>query len=60
MFWLSCVEKMTNRQIAEQLEIEPTTVAVHLHRARKMLQQWLADQVSPQDHQMRTDDVRKP
>jgi RNA polymerase sigma-70 factor (ECF subfamily) len=37
VFWLSCVEGLSHREIGEQLEISDGHVRVELHRARKVL-----------------------
>jgi RNA polymerase sigma-70 factor (ECF subfamily) len=38
IFWLSCVEGLSHRDIGEQLHIQEGDVRVQLHRARKRLQ----------------------
>jgi RNA polymerase sigma factor (sigma-70 family) len=36
-FWLACVEEMTYEEVARQLGIDPSTVGVLIHRARRRL-----------------------
>jgi RNA polymerase sigma factor (sigma-70 family) len=38
IFWLSCIEGLSHRDISEQLHIRVGDVRVQLHRARKRLQ----------------------
>jgi RNA polymerase sigma-70 factor (ECF subfamily) len=38
IFWLSCLEGLSHRDISEQLHIQEGDVRVQLHRARKRLQ----------------------
>jgi RNA polymerase sigma factor (sigma-70 family) len=40
-FWLSCVEDMSYQEIARQLDVDPSTVGVLIHRARLRLRKTL-------------------
>ncbi|HUE15936.1 MAG TPA: sigma-70 family RNA polymerase sigma factor [Planctomycetaceae bacterium] len=42
-FWLHCVEHLPYAEVAEQMETEPETVTVLVHRARARLRELLAD-----------------
>jgi RNA polymerase sigma-70 factor (ECF subfamily) len=42
-FWLHCIEHLSNAEVAEQMETEPETVAVLVHRAKARLRELLAD-----------------
>jgi len=43
-FWLVCVEEMSYREVAAQMEIEINAVGVLVHRARQHLKTTLADE----------------
>lgn len=47
VFWLTCVEELSNAQIADRLQIPGATVRVLLHRARTRLQLHLGSSGSP-------------
>ncbi|MBX3413721.1 MAG: RNA polymerase sigma factor [Pirellulales bacterium] len=47
VFWLACVEELSNAQIAERLQIPGATVRVLLHRARTRQQLLLGNSGSP-------------
>ena len=42
-FWLHSIEHLSNAEVAEQMETEPETVAVLVHRAKTRLRELLSD-----------------
>lgn len=43
VFWLSCIEGLSNQEISEQMQISAGEIRVLLHRARTRLRQVLAN-----------------